>query len=174
MSNLQFSKDLEHGRIGEKWYYDYCIDKGIICIPVKDDEFIGYEGGIDFLVQYQDLSIWKVDVKFCSRIHQTGNMFIEMYQDTGKIGWYYKSKCNAYCYIDEYNGILWIYTKAALQEYIDTHKTSLRNTTNKIDGCYVTGTLVNVNNFAAWCKNNNHNLVKYVRMLDIEDIDEVL
>ena len=174
MSNLQFSKDLEHGKIGEKWFHDFCIDKGIICINVGTDGFLGIESGIDFIVQYQDGTTARFDVKFDSVMHRTNNMFIETYQDTGKKGWYYNSKANCYCYIDEYNGILWMYTKKALEEYINNHKTMLRTTTNEIDGRMVTGLLVNIGKFTAWCKENNHNMVKYTRMLDIEDIDEVL
>ncbi len=174
MSNYQFNKDLEHGKIGEKWFHDFCIDKGIVCINVGKDNFLGIDSGIDFIVQYQDNTIAKFDVKFDSVMHRTGNMFIEMYQDTGKKGWYYNSKSTCYCYIDGYNGILWMYTKKALEEYINNHKTMLRSTTNQIDERMVTGLLINIGKFAGWCKENNHTLVKYVRMLDIEDIDEVL
>ncbi len=174
MSNLQFNKDLEHGKIGEKWFHDFCIDKGIICINVGTDGFLGIESGIDFIVQYQDNTIAKFDVKFDSVMHRTGNMFIEMYQDRGKKGWYYNSKANCYCYIDEYNGILWMYTKKTLEEYIDSHKLSLRSITKTIDNREVTGLLVNINKFSAWCEENNHRLIKYARMLDIEDIGEEL
>lgn len=174
MSNYQFTKDLQHGKVGEKWFHDFCIDKGIICINVGEDGFLGIESGIDFIVQYQDGTIAKFDVKFDSVMHRTGNMFIETYQDKGKKGWYYNSKSTCYCYIDEYNGVLYMYTKAALEEYINSHKLSLRSITKNIDNRQVTGILVNINKFSDWCMENNHNLIKYVRLLDIDDIDEVL
>lgn len=174
MSNLQFTKDLEHGKIGEKWFHDYCIDKGILCINVGDDGFLGIESGIDFIVQYPKGNVAKFDVKFDSRMGQTGNMFIEIYQDRDKKGWYYNSKANRYCYIDEYNGVLWMYSKKTLEGYIDTHKSSIKSITSFIDGREVTGLLINIEKFCTWCEEKNRKVIKYVRMFDIEDIDDIL
>lgn len=102
---------------------DFCIDKGIICIDVSENESIGFESGIDFVVEYSNGQIRKFDVKMDSRIHSTGNMFIETYinKNSGKRGWYYTSKADSYCYIDEYVGVLYMFAKSALECYIDAH-----------------------------------------------------
>jgi len=142
-------------------------------INVGSDNFRGIESGIDFVVQNRNGKIAKFDVKFDSKMHRTGNMFIELYKNNN-IGWYYKSKANRYCYIDEYRGILYMFSKKALEIYVDKYKGSniCRQTTNWIDGAEITGLLIPIEMFAHWCKQNNHVMVKHVRMLDIDDIDE--
>lgn len=176
LSKAQFNKDLQHGKLGEKWFHDYCIERGLLCIPVGDDNFLGIESGIDFIVQYPLGQVGKFDVKFDSKMNRTGNMFIETFMDKerNKKGWYYNSKANRYCYIDEYNGVLWLYTKKTLDQYIAAKTNELRTIQKWLDGRKVEGILISIEDFSNWCNEHRKKLISYARMLDIDDIDEVI
>lgn len=171
LSKAQFDKDLQHGKLGEKWFHDYCIERGLLCIPVGDDNFLGIESGIDFIVQYPSGTIAKFDAKLDSRMAQTGNMFIEIYQDTGKKGWFYNSKANRYCYIDEVRKMMYMFSKNSLILYMNQNKDDLSTVSKWIDGKTVVGVLVNVESFKQWCNIKHRKIIEYQRMDTIEDIE---
>ena len=162
------------GDKGEQWFYDWCCSKGYVVLKVGKDDFLGYESGIDFITQIVGSdNVAKWDVKCDSVMHNTGNMFIEIYSDLDKkeLGWYYTSKAKNYCYIDEYNEILYLFTKKSLTLYMEEFqpKTAIcvddfRNFIKKRQG-----RLVNISQFEKWCKENNQKFVKEYRCIDFDD-----
>ena len=100
-------------------------------------------------------------------------MFIEMYSDYDKKekGWYFTSKVDNYCYIDEKQELLYFFTKKGLIKYIEEAEL-------KITYCYDyfgsfikkrQGKLVNISQFEKWCKENNQMFGKEYRCINFDD-----
>ena len=78
-----FMDDVQRAKIAEEWLIDYCADKGIKLIDVRDN--INYQlEDVDFI-----LNGTKIDMKYDYKANETGNLAFE-------IGKYSKAKMLMY------------------------------------------------------------------------------
>lgn len=155
------------GDIGEKWFEDFMTKQmGFTTIPIGKDDFLGIQMKMDFIC-YKPKSdknkelVTRWEVKTCTRISETGNMFVECFDDRAKLslGWFNTTKANHICYIDYKQELMYFFELKSLTEYVNTHSLRKASCYDKAsDGSDRTiereGYLVNVDRFKAWCKTN--------------------
>ncbi|HCT64451.1 MAG TPA: hypothetical protein DIC60_04150 [Lachnospiraceae bacterium] len=170
MKDYSTTKTLILGDKGEQWFADWCRCNNKNAINCGKDEFLGFDCGIDFIVlNFTNGKLSKWDAKTDSLIHSTGNMFIEMYSDlhNKEHGWYFKSKADCICYIDEYNEILYLFGKKSLQLYMEEHELKSANCTDYFTSFTKVrqGKLVSISKFEQWCLENKKHFAKENRCI---------
>lgn len=175
--NEVWKKQKDIGKVGEDWFAEYFSNLDYLVIDCSNDQFLGIESGIDFICEgVRTGKIMKWDVKTDTRISETGNMFVEIFDDAtnNSLGWFYKGKVDGICYVDVNQEILYLFTKDALRQYLEENNVSERRVT---DYCYRctkvrVGKLVNISKFEKWCIENKKKFMKEYRVLPKEELED--
>ena len=112
---------------GEENAYKYLVQQGYEVEDVsKNPEY--WDQDIDLIATKDDEQMC-VEVKWDSRIHQTGNMFIEISSnlEEGKDGWFLFCRADYLFYGDSINRIFYIIKMDDLREYLQQNQTEQRN-----------------------------------------------
>jgi len=172
-----WKKQKDIGNVGEDWFAEYFSNLDYLVMNCSNDQFLGIESGIDFICEgVRTGKIMKWDVKTDMRISETGNMFVEIFDDAtnNSLGWFYKGKVDGICYVDVNQEILYLFTKDALRQYLEEHVVPERRVT---DYCYRctkvrVGKLVNISKFEKWCIENKKKFMKEYRVLPQEALED--
>lgn len=113
--------------IGEVKAYEYLIRNGYSVQDTTENELY-YSKDIDLIAIKDNKSI-SIEVKWDSRIHQTGNMFIETSSNVEqkKMGWYLFCQADYLFYGDSVNEIFYILKMDDLRDYLENNFTEQRN-----------------------------------------------
>lgn len=107
--------------VGELRAYNYLQDNGWTVQDVTNNpEF--WDKDIDFVVSSGSQSL-TIEVKWDSRIHSTGNMFIETVTDLDKCksGWFSFCQADYIYYGDSYNQLFYVFKTDDLRKFVSSH-----------------------------------------------------
>ena len=107
--------------VGELRAYNYLQDNGWTVQDVTNNpEF--WDKDIDFVVSSGSQSL-TIEVKWDSRIHATGNMFIETVTDLdkSKCGWFSYCQADYIYYGDSYNQLFYVFKTDDLRKFVSSH-----------------------------------------------------
>lgn len=158
-----FKKQAEFGKQGEKMVKERLEQQGCFVIDISNDTRFNLKQDCDFVVWAKKVEnyICHVEVKTDRRINQTRNMFIETYSDfeNGEKGWFYTSITDWLFYGDATKEIFYCFILSSLKEYINNsvnvREASVYDYFAGGQFCKIRkGYLVNIDNFATWCKQN--------------------
>ena len=107
--------------IGELRAYNYLQANGWVVEDVTQDQEYWYQD-IDLVAHNGDTSL-TVEVKWDSRIWQTGNMFIETVTDLdrSKGGWFSYCQADYIYYGDSVNQLFYVFKTDDLRAFVSTH-----------------------------------------------------
>lgn len=107
--------------LGEIKAYNLLAKDGWIVEDVTKDSYY-YDKDIDFLIQ-KNQQQFSIEVKWDSRIGDTGNMFIETYTDLDNCikGWFSFCKADYLFYGDSQNQIFYVFSVSDLRQFIDSN-----------------------------------------------------
>lgn len=76
-----------------------------------------------------------IEVKWDNRIHDTGNLYIEYYNDCSKgtKGWILFTQADILAYGDSYNRIFYLFSMKDIKDYIEQNRMTLRTRTTNSD-----------------------------------------
>lgn len=103
-----------------------------------------------------DLIVWQtendsrtIEIKYDSRIADTGNMFVEYCSNsrTERAGWLSYCKAEYIFYVDARNNLSYCFLLEDLKDYIEINKNKLRQGTTRDGYKEVYGYLVSINDF---------------------------
>ena len=131
------------GRFGEKFFEEKMKQQGLLTIDVSGNSSY-FDKDIDFLVKNEEGRTTTVEVKCDTRIHNTGNMFIEVSnpRSKGGNGWFTFIQAEFLAYEDIINKTIYMLKVSDLKKYIAENESNLR-TAFTFDGSK--GYLINVN-----------------------------
>lgn len=112
--------------IGELRVYNYLQDNGWNVQDVTHEESY-FDKDIDLIARKENLCL-TIEVKWDSRICQTGNMFIETITDLdrSKAGWFLFCQAEYIYYGDSVNQLFYVFKTDDLRNYVSTHLTENR------------------------------------------------
>lgn len=107
------------GRQGELLFKEKMEAKGYIVQDVSKNEDFYYKG--DFIVTSPTTGLTKIiEVKFDTKIHKTGNLYLELVasHSPGGIGWWEFSKADYLAYGDAKKGVFFMFKMDELRERV--------------------------------------------------------
>lgn len=113
--------DCNKPNIGEQIVKDYLESLGYTVNDVsKDPQY--WSRDID-IIAIRGNEETKIEVKFDRRIHETHNLYIEIFSDVdnNKGGWFDSCEADELYYIDAVEGTCYIIPLEDLKDYINTH-----------------------------------------------------
>lgn len=112
---------------GEVLAYQYLINNGYTVEDVSNNSDF-YDKDIDFIATQEGKS-HTIQVKWDNRIHETGNMFIQISTDidNGKDGWFKFCKADYLYYGDSFNKLFYIIKMSDLKDFIHNNMCDERN-----------------------------------------------
>lgn len=109
---------------GEFQLKQWFRSKGHEVIDVSDNRQF-FEPDIDLLVKHSGVEepAVAIEVKYDTRINQTGNLFIEYHHDSitkgSQAGWFYKCKAGLFFYMNAQKQEYYVFKYDKLKEYIN-------------------------------------------------------
>lgn len=161
----KWNKDLKAGKAGEQKVANTLINRGWQLEDVSDNKAY-QKKDIDFIIyKNEDDEHITIEVKSDTRIHSTGNFFIETIQNAeqNKVGWFYYCKADYLFYLDTVKQVIYSFKLEDLKEYI-AYNTDLRQAALRDTYKTVYGILVNQYSFFFWLKEQN----KFYQILEVE------
>lgn len=123
----KFEKDLTTGEIGENVIFELLnkSEKIASIIDTRKDNFF-QNLDIDFLTQYKNGKVIKLEIKTDTLAHKTGNIVYELKSSKNSIGCFEKSKADYFIYYLTGNGEIYMFKPSKVKEYAVKNKLEVR------------------------------------------------